>query len=187
MLARLGSGLALAAVAALALVGCSPPEPVATTPAAEPTVEPSVSTEEQLLADSIETVEAFLRLTDQAFASGELPTEELSSVASDELIEQLRVEVDQFAMQNLDVEGFSQLDTASLVEVENPMPESGEVLLLGCVDTSGVTTTDADGERVTGGVTRQPRVFSIAFEPNSMLVTGTTPPSEDPELPGCNS
>ena len=165
MLARLGSGLALAAVAALALVGCSPPEPVATTPAAEPTVEPSASStaEEQLLADATEVAEEFVTYVDEGFATGTLPAEQISDTATPELIEQLEAEIEAFASQGLRTTGASRIDTPSLVNASPPLNDGDTFLLLTCFDTSAVTTFDADDQPVSGGVERQPRMFEFEF------------------------
>lgn len=189
MLRRLARGAALVAAASMALAGCTPPEPTETTPAATSmrTPEPSASPEAVLLERAVVVARTFLSLADEAFASGTVPVDGLATVAGQELIDQLQVEVAEFAEQGFKVSGASQLDTASIVQIDRPPPPSGQFVVLACVDTSGVVTVDSNGQRVTGNVTRQPRVFAFDYRPGTMVITATTPPSDNQELAGCGS
>ncbi|MDR7233664.1 hypothetical protein [Agrococcus sp. BE272] len=138
MLARLGSGLALAAVAALALVGCSPPEPVATTPAAAPTVEPSVITVE----DATDAYGAYASAVQAMFDAREADAEVLNGVATPAAAEVASADV----QSTLDA-GFQQTVPPSMasIELEPGATETTAYALL-CLD-----ATDAEIIDITTG------------------------------------
>ncbi|MGM1029328.1 MAG: hypothetical protein ACQEWM_05565 [Actinomycetota bacterium] len=188
MLRRLASGAALVAAAVL-LAGCTPPEPVETTPAPTPgpssSTSPSVDPEERLVERSFQVSTELLDLVDQGFRDGSLPEEDLRRIATDELIAMINTDLAQFQEQGLQVSGSSDLDSPSLVSHESSGDGSGALVLATCWDTSGTRTVGPDGEVVSGGVTRQPRLFEIQYSTTEMRVTRTGPPSDSAEVPGC--
>ncbi|GAA1422996.1 hypothetical protein [Agrococcus citreus] len=187
MLRRLASGAALAAVAAVVLAGCTPPEPVETTPVPTPTVSATASgnSEEELLARSFEVSVQLLALVDRGFREGSLPSDDLREIASAELIAMIDADLAEFQQQGLQVSGSSGLDSPSLISNDPDDDGGGALVLATCWDTSGTRTTGPDGEVVSGGVTRQPRLFEIQYSASDMLVTRTGPPAQDLELPAC--
>lgn len=189
MFRRLASAAALVATAALVLVGCTLPEPTETTPAPSPAPSASPSSgesDEQLLARAFNIASELLDLVDQGFRDGSLPTNDLRQVATDELIAMIQADLTEFQEQGLRVSGSSQLDSPSLV-LHDPVSEGvGSLVLMTCWDTSGTSTVGPDGESVSGGVTRQPRLFEMQYSTSDMLVTRTGPPSDPVELPGCD-
>lgn len=191
MLRRLASSAALVATTALLLVGCTPPEPTETTAvpspsqSASPSPSPSPDAEQQLLDRSLEVSSDLLALVDQGFREGALPEEELRRIATEGLIAMLEADLTEFRNQGLQVAGSSELDSPMLVSNEPTSASDGSLVLATCWDTSGTTTTASDGEVVSGGVTRQPRLFEIQYTAREMLVTRTGPPSDPIEVPGC--
>lgn len=139
MLARLGSGLALAAVAALALVGCSPPEPVATTPAAEPTVEPTLS-DEEALRQAQATFDSFYQAVDAQFAAGQASPEALQEDATPELADSFASEIAAFL-----AEGEVSRGVLEITAIELEERTADRISTLMCTDASGIETTDAQG------------------------------------------
>lgn len=189
MLGRIGSALALASVATLMVVGCTPEEPVESTPPPS-SVEPSPSallTEQQVLGDAFAAVQQFYLLIDEGFAAGELANEELERVATADAIAKVQSELEQFRAMQWTIEGTSDLDTPTLVRWDHQSDASGSVELLACLDTSEVETMNADGEPVTGGTARQPRLFSLRYDASGMKVTDLAPVDPATELAGCGS
>ena len=187
MLRRLASGAALVVTAAMVLAGCAPPEPTETTPppaSAMPTTA-SPSNEEVLRDRALAVSSELLGLVEQGFRDGVLPDDELRRIATDELIAMIQVDLSEFQAQRLQVTGTSRLESPSIVSNDATGALEGSLVLSTCWDTSGTTTTDQDGAVVSGGVTRQPRLFEVEYTATDMIVTRTGPPTSPMAIPGC--
>lgn len=129
----------------------------------------------------------FVALVDQGFASSALPREELESVATPAAIDKVQGELDQFVALGWRIEGSSLVDSPSVSGWDGPDQVRGSAQLLACLDTSGVNTTDADGEPAGGDEARQPRLFTIEYDRDQLLIADVSPLEDSTELAGCGS
>ena len=178
MLRRLAAGVTL--VAALALAGCTPPEPTEST---TPVATPSPTTTTGVAIDAFAAAEQFNELVDQSFATNQVPSAELAALATPEVVDRIELEVSTFAEQSLRTEGTSVLEGREAVEATG----DDALALLTCLDTSGVTTFGPDGPVQPGGVPRQPWLFEFNVSDGAPIITYAGPPPEPRSIPGCGS
>jgi hypothetical protein len=111
-------------MAALVLVGCTPPEP----------------TEEELLAETASAVDGFNRAIDDQFASGQVDVGELQEFA----VPSLAAEWANYVQQDID-EGVSSRGVQTITNQVLIETTSDRVLTHLCLDGSEIVTTMADG------------------------------------------
>ncbi|WP_347754828.1 hypothetical protein [Agrococcus sp. ProA11] len=186
MIGRIGTAFAVAAVAALVVVGCTPEDPVetASVSATEPAAS-GVPDEQEILDDAFATAREFYRLVDEGFATGELSDAALQRVATAEAIAKVQSELDEFTGLGWTLNGTSSLDSPALTRWDDWSDASGTIEVLACLDTSNVVTMNAAGEPVTGGEPRQPRLFTVKHDESGMRVADLTPVDPNTELAGC--
>ncbi|WP_092917394.1 hypothetical protein [Agrococcus baldri] len=124
MLARLTSGIALASIAALALVGCTPPEP----------------TDEQILVEARETYDGFYRAIDDQMTAGRATGEDLEPYATSELA----TEWAGYVQTAIDA-GTTSHGVPTIVDIELVEQSNEQVSTELCVDGRGIETTNEDG------------------------------------------
>jgi hypothetical protein len=141
MLRRFGTGVALASITALVLVGCSPPTPTQTTPPPEPTATPS---SEQLIGEArdlfdeywIEVVAMSSSGSPDASRLGRIATEDVATAAA----ESVQVSLDGGIVPSAppEVTYFEALDS--------PSPTGFEVAV--CTDAESTMPVTLDGTAV---------------------------------------
>lgn len=185
MLGRIGSALALASVTTLMVVGCTPEEPVESTPPPPSEGTPSAElTAREVEVEAFALAQEFVALVDEGFATSALPIERLEQVATQTAIDKVQAELDQFEQLGWSIEGTSTVDSPTL----NRWDEAeGSAQVLACLDTSGITTTLASGEPAPGTQSRQPRLFSFEYVGKELLVTDISVVPQSTRLPGCGS
>lgn len=142
MLSRLGSVVALTSMAALVLVGCSPPEPTETTPA-DPT---APSSEGAVLAQAESAWKAYQATLSQLAADPESATiEPLLAVATPDLAEVQFANIAQAAAVGGRAEGTR--TTIAFVPTSALRP-GADVAALVCIDTSNERLFDFEGAEV---------------------------------------
>ncbi|KAA6435996.1 hypothetical protein FQ330_00745 [Agrococcus sediminis] len=156
MLARLGSGLALAAVAALALVGCSPPEPVATTPAAESQSPTPTSTEEELLQAAGEVYVAYSNAHVRAVTERTVSASAFEGLATSAQAEQAALEVDLDIQDGVSYDGQYALASIAL---ESHVATTLEAIV--CLNIDDLSVRNAAGEQLEQG---DPRPLLVTFD-----------------------
>ncbi|UOW01827.1 hypothetical protein [Agrococcus sp. SCSIO52902] len=152
MLARLGSGLALAAVAALALVGCSPPEPVAT--------------DEDLLAEATASLNSFYTVAEQQFERGEARPDDFSGIATDSFADEYSAQI-----QDILDTGATSRGVPSVSAIELTGRDTSSARFIVCLDATSVETVRSDGEQLTGQAVAWDAEFELAPDTAELLLS----------------
>lgn len=111
-------------MAALVLVGCTPPEP----------------TEEELIAEARETFDGFFEAIDEGNAAGAISAEDLEPYATPDLAAQWAADVQATIDQGTTSRGVLEMVDAQIVSRSDD-----EMTLKLCTDGRGIETTLADG------------------------------------------
>lgn len=173
---------------ALVLAGCTPPEPTEPTPPPTPENSTDAPLDEQAMeTNAFALAREFVALVDEGFVDAALPLERLRDVATATAIQKVQGELDQFVRLGWRIQGSSAIDSPSLTGWGGPGQERGTAQLLACLDTSGVITTDENGEPTSGDEPRQPRLFTIEYDRDEMLISDVSPVADSTELEGCGS
>ncbi|WP_306231901.1 hypothetical protein [Agrococcus beijingensis] len=138
MLRRLGTGVALASMAALVLVGCSPPAPTATTSAAEPSAPPTASlSDNEMLVAAQASYQDLLRAVSAQYEAQTSDPQSLRSNATAEFAADLASQIDENLAQRLQLLGAPQI-TQAVLDVR-----STDALSAGfCLDAAAVRVVD---------------------------------------------
>lgn len=123
-LGRLGSGVALTTLAALALAGCTPPEP----------------TEEELLAEARASFDGFNRAIDEVNSAGSVTAADLSEHATTEVADVWAADI----QASLD-EGFVSHGVPSVTDVALTASSDSGIAAEICADGRAIETTRPDG------------------------------------------
>ncbi|WP_206448074.1 hypothetical protein [Agrococcus sp. KRD186] len=124
MLARLTSGIALASIAALVLVGCTPPEP----------------SDDEVLAEARESFDSFYQTVDEQMAAGSASATDFEEYATRELAAQWAQDVQAVIDDGTTSRGV--LEVVDLALVDRSDDRISTHL---CTDGRNITTTHPDG------------------------------------------
>lgn len=130
MLARLTSGIALASIAALVLVGCTPEPP----------------TDDEVAVEVTSTFDGFFKSVDSLYAAGMADAAALEEYATPGLAEVWATDV-----QSVIDSGVSTRGTPTITNVALTGQAESAVSAAVCTDLSDVETTLADGSTPEGG------------------------------------
>jgi len=177
---RMGKLLLAAGAAAivLTLTGCIEPAPHVTAPPT-PSATPVFASDEEALAAAEEAYAAYTVVEDQIARDGGSQPERLESLVTPEWYKHEAASFETFR-----VSGNRQLGSTSIRSTELqqvfPLPEGGaSVVIYVCVDFSGTSFVDADGNTLdrAGPVTA---TFQVTFEApeDVLLLSGSEPWSE---------
>ncbi len=134
----------LAILAALALAGCSAPEPEAEATVA-PTEEPLFASEEEALAAAEEVYSAYQAAVDRTLNNGGSSTDDLTAYATIPVVELQKEGFTTFSESGWRSEGSTKLDTWTLQSFDDA---NSTVTFYVCKDVSDVRVFDASGQSV---------------------------------------
>jgi hypothetical protein len=152
MLRRLAAGVAL--VAALALAGCTPPEP----------------TDEEVVAEATEIITEFYAVVDSQFASGAASARDFEGIAEQMFAAEYSQDVQELIDDGYVSRGVPEISAVALVERE----ASGLVLSF-CADGTAIRTTGPDGQQVSGQLIAWSADFAPRAADASMRLMDLTP------------
>lgn len=158
MLSRLGSGVALASVAALVLVGCTPDEPVETTP--PPSVEPTAEVEEAL-AVARQAWDAYrAQLTEFGADPSSASLEPLQEVATQDVAERQLENFADAAARRVHTEGNR---TTTAFEASDLSSAPASVAVNVCVDLTQERYVGDEGVDLTPDDREPTRASTVTF------------------------
>lgn len=161
MLQRLVAGVAIAAVAALALVGCTPEEPTETTPAV---LTPGISTPPPLANELQRARSAWERYQSSLSDLGRDP----ASVTADQLVEVATAEHAAFLQQNFEAAAERRIHTEGergtlAFELVEDASSATHLLVLICEDLSNERLVGDEGQDLTPPDQSDPRSRAVDF------------------------
>ena len=150
-------------MAALVLVGCTPPEP----------------TEEELVAEAREAFDGFNQALDSHAADGNLVASDLEEYATPELAEQWAQDV----QASLDA-GTTSRGVLTLVDIELVSHSADQVAARLCTDGRGIETTRSDGSTVTPSALVAWSATFVRANDQSDLLLASLDPTQDQAICG---
>lgn len=160
-LGRLGSGVALTTLAALALAGCTPPEP----------------TEEELLAEAIASYEGFYAAIDDQMAAGTADPSAFSDFATTSVADEWAG----YVQSSIDG-GTISSGVPTVVDIAIDSASATEVSARLCSDGRSIETTHADGSTQAPSALTAWQISYVRDESDAPLLISALAPSQDQRI-----
>lgn len=145
LLRRVAAPIAL--LAAVALAGCTAPEPDPE-PTIAPTEEPLLASEEEALAAAEEVYSKYLAAADAIFNSGNADVERLRPFVTEALLADRQADFEESSTEGLRGTGSTGYQLDSVQMYDPTRNESGILIAYVCRDVSGVDVLDRNGNSI---------------------------------------
>ena len=157
------------ALVAVLLAACVPESPVVTPPP-EPTATPLFASDEEALAAAEEAYRRFLAVIDHVLANGGQYANELSDLATDEVIAKEQEAFETFRINEWRLTG------TSVPDVSIQRIAGNDVTIYSCDDISGTDVVDASGASVVdpGRPMKVPFEITLTFNSESLVISDRT-------------